>query len=63
MGYNVYVNNGSRVVVKVPVREHAQNGLNISTSYTIQVSANTSKGEGPRSHVITVWTDEDAYGK
>ncbi|KAL9957849.1 hypothetical protein ACROYT_G034798 [Oculina patagonica] len=57
--YNVYVNNNSRRVVGSGARMIVLTGLNKYTPYSVQISANTSKGEGPRSQPITVWTDED----
>lgn len=57
--YNVYVNNGSVRVLSTSVNNAVLTGLNKYTQYTVQVSANTSTGEGPRSSPISVWTDED----
>ena len=59
VGYNVYLNNNSRNVVGAGARMITLTGLNKYTPYIVQISANTSKGEGPRSPPITVWTDED----
>ncbi|RMX55339.1 hypothetical protein pdam_00019119, partial [Pocillopora damicornis] len=59
IGYNVYVNNGSVRVLSTSVNDAVLTGLKKYTQYTVQVSANTSTGEGPRSSPISVWTDED----
>ena len=50
---NVEVVNGSDAVEKV------LGSLEKFMNYSITVLAFTSKGDGPRSDVITVWTDQD----
>lgn len=55
----MYVNDGTRRVVGAGARDITLTGLNKYTPYTVEISANTSKGEGPRSQPIKVWTDED----
>ena len=49
----------SSVSVPGSQQTHVLNGLDRWTQYKIWVAASTSAGEGPRSDVIVVQTDED----
>ena len=50
----------SKSTVLAPVKTFTKSGLDLWTVYTVQVSAETSVGEGPKSTAIRVRTDEDS---
>ena len=56
----MHVNNDTPRVVGAGVRDITLTGLDKYTPYTVEMSAYTSKGDGPGSQPITVWTDEDS---
>ena len=62
-GYRVYIrkegSSGAWSVDDTSSKQWSKSGLDLWTIYDIKISAKTSVGEGPKSSIVKVRTDED----